>query len=125
MSRGLDFEIDLRFVETVREADGLAMSSRNRYLSSEEREKAPHIYQQLLQLREDLRSEGHRPRDLLEQAAISLKEVGFRVDYLALVDSRTLEPTETIAGDSRLIVAAWIGRTRLIDNCAVYPSVMP
>lgn len=93
---------------TMREVDGLAMSSRNAYLSEAERSIAPKLYETLLAVRDDGR---------IEDAKQALLAAGFdKIDYLALVDGTTLEPLQTPASNARIIVAAWLGNTRLIDN---------
>ena len=106
-------------VATVREPDGLALSSRNFYLSGEERVQAVALPIALNGARVAIRA-GQPVALALEDARQSLLESGFsRVDYLALVDADTLEPLGEFQGDMRLIAAAVIGTTRLIDNIAV------
>jgi pantoate--beta-alanine ligase len=106
-------------VATVREADGLGMSSRNAYLSDDERARAVALPKALQAARISIR-EGSTARLALQQAKQSLIDAGFlKIDYLALVDAGTLEPLEAAEGDTRLIAAATIGTTRLIDNIAV------
>ena len=106
-------------VPTVRDADGLALSSRNAYLSADERARAVALPQALADARQAIR-DGTDPRQALTEAKERLSQAGFtRVDYLALVDSDTLEPADRYGPNLRLIVAAAIGGTRLIDNIAV------
>ena len=106
-------------VPTVREEDGLAMSSRNAYLSEEERRQALALPRALGAARAAILS-GNAVSDVLEEARNSLREGGYsRVDYFALVDAGTLEPLDAPQGEMRLIAAAVIGSTRLIDNLAV------
>ena len=106
-------------VPTVREEDGFALSSRNAYLTVEERERAMAL-PRALQYARDAILEGTDVRLTLDTARKSLVEAGFsRIDYFALVDAQTLEPLEAVAGEMRLITAAVIGATRLIDNLAV------
>jgi len=119
MVQDLDFDVDLRLAPTVREADGLALSSRNRYLVAEERAVAPNLYQVMQSFVSRM---SDRPSDVslsLALAKSDLEKVGFRVDYFALVDRSTLEPISTLDREAQLIAAAWLGATRLIDNCAV------
>ncbi|TKR33620.1 pantoate--beta-alanine ligase [Luteimonas gilva] len=115
MVRDLAFPIELIAAPTLREADGLAMSSRNQYLSAEERPVAATIHRTLLAMREGLRS--GRSRDAVEQEAASqLRDAGFAVDYAVV---RTLElgaPKDESAGPLVALIAAKLGRTRLIDN---------
>lgn len=116
----LDFPVKLVFAETIREQDGLAMSSRNAYLTPEQRALAPKLYAELLAMRILLR----RGRGLDIDAALqSVKErltsAAFQLDYLDLVDERTFEPIRANLNHARLILAARIGSTRLIDNLEV------
>ncbi|ALE17943.1 Pantoate--beta-alanine ligase [Altererythrobacter epoxidivorans] len=110
-------------VPTVREADGLAMSSRNRYLSAENRERAatlPQAMQEAVARFED----GQNVTRTLAALEDELLGAGFeRVDYADLADAMSLEPIETLGEKpARLLVAARIGGTRLIDNLAVAPT---
>jgi pantoate--beta-alanine ligase len=119
MAADLDLRVEIVGVPTVREADGLALSSRNVYLSADERERAIALPNALNVAREGIRS-GTPVRSALQQAKQSLVDAGFlRIDYLALVDAATLEPLDEPSGEMRLIAAAVIGSTRLIDNLAV------
>jgi pantoate--beta-alanine ligase len=101
----------------VREADGLAMSSRNSYLSPEERRTALGLYQALTRARE-LAASGENKADKILSAMEQIITVnpGVRMDYAALVDPQTLKHVDTLRGPARLAVAAWVGATRLIDN---------
>ncbi len=106
-------------VPTVREADGLALSSRNVHLSNDERTRAAALPKVLTDAAESIRA-GSAIEDVLSDGQAQLAEAGFsRIDYLALVDSETLEPVERPGGEMRLLTAAVIGTTRLIDNIAV------
>jgi pantoate--beta-alanine ligase len=106
-------------VPTVREADGLALSSRNAYLTAEDRQRAVAMPRALETARDAIRGGADVP-DALEAAKRSLADGGFsRVEYVALVDAATLEPLGHPEGEMRLIAAALIGSTRLIDNLAV------
>ena len=106
-------------VPTVREADGLALSSRNAYLLPEERQQALALPRALAAARAAIKS-GTPVFEVLHEARASLRDGGFsRVDYFALVDAKTLEPLDEPTGEMRLIAAAVIGTTRLIDNIAV------
>ena len=119
MVADLGIRTDIVAVPTVREVDGLALSSRNAYLSSEERERAIALPNVLNRARDAILG-GSEVAAVLEQAQSSLRKAGFsRVDYFALVDAATLEPIDLPQGEMRLIAAAVIGTTRLIDNIAV------
>jgi pantoate--beta-alanine ligase len=101
---------------TVRESDGLAMSSRNQYLSAEERSLAPTIYRQLSQAVAALRS-GNREFAAIEGSGrAALDAAGFRTDYFAVRDSRTLAPARPDTRQFVVLTAARLGKARLIDN---------
>jgi pantoate--beta-alanine ligase len=104
-------------VETVREPDGLAMSSRNRFLSSAERAKATALILALREVAAGL-ARGEAASPLLAQAHATLSDQGFAVDYFALVDGPTLAPLANAAPGARLIAAAKLGSVRLLDNIA-------
>lgn len=107
-------------VPTTREADGLAMSSRNRYLSANERKLAPQIYAALSRAREAVES-GSQDFATLEQAGVdALKQHGFRADYFSIRDAATLG--DPVPGEEMVVLtAARIGRARLIDNVRAQP----
>lgn len=121
MVHDLRFSLALHFEETVREPDGLAMSSRNAYLNPEEREAAPLLYRTITEAARQIAG-GRSVEESTKEAIQELARGGFSTQYLALVDALTLEPMETFRGEARIIVASKIGRTRLIDNVAVVPS---
>jgi len=103
-------------VPTVRDADGLALSSRNRFLSAEERARAAHLPVVLRTACDRLHTDGLASLAAARQA---LEDAGFSVDYLELVDSVTLERLTEIRPGSRLLAAARLGSVRLLDNMAV------
>lgn len=105
-------------VETVREADGLAMSSRNRFLTPQDRSLAPMLHQTLRAVALRLRG-GEAVAAPLADGAALLAAKGFSVDYLALVDGPSLDPIETLRPNARLIGAARLGSVRLLDNIGV------
>lgn len=106
-------------VPTVRESDGLALSSRNAYLSADERQRAAALPAALDGARRVILG-GVPAAEALRKAKQALVDAGFlRVDYLALVDSQSLEPVDQPSGETRLIAAAVIGTTRLIDNMSL------
>lgn len=116
MVADLGMPIDIVGVDTVREADGLAMSSRNGYLQPEERQLAPRLFAILSELRERVQRAGQVPADGETAAMEQLQRAGFRPDYVRIVRRADLAPAQ--AGDRALAIlaAAWLGRTRLIDN---------
>ncbi len=105
-------------VATVREADGLAMASRNRFLGAEQRERAPAVYRCLLRAARAI-AEGDAVPAVLDTAREDLELRGFGVDYLALVDGRSLHAISNLASGARLIAAARLGGVRLLDNVPV------
>ena len=114
-----DFPIEIVGVPTVREADGLAMSSRNVYLSAQERSVAPKLHEVLQSIADVIASRAIAAQPVLEQGIASLTKAGFVVDYLELRDADTLERVDNAQAPARLLVAARLGTTRLIDNIAV------
>lgn len=122
MVRDLNLPVEMILCPTVREADGLAMSSRNRYLSPEERRQALVLWR-ALQVAEALVKNGERQSARLLDALRSVfaSEPTARIDYLAVVDADTLLPVEDVRAGALLAVAAYVGSTRLIDNL-ILPS---
>ena len=119
MTADLNFGVSIIGVPTVRDPDGLALSSRNAYLSADQRRSATALPQALQAARDAVRG-GKPVAETLSEARNLLRNAGFsRIDYLALVDAQTLEPVDRPEGEMRLIAAAVIGSARLIDNLAV------
>ena len=119
MAADLGLPVEIASVQTVREEDGLALSSRNAYLSEDDRQRAAALPKALDYARGAILNGDPIPI-VLDTAGKSLVEAGFsRIDYLALIDANSLEPLTEARGDMRLIAAAVIGSTRLIDNVAV------
>lgn len=120
MARDLDFDLEILGVPTVRDADGLALSSRNRYLTPEQRAAALVLPEALEYAARDIRA-GKAVADTLAAATAKILAGGFdAVDYCALADAMTLEELHAFDGrEARLLAAAKIGTTRLIDNCAL------
>ena len=119
MAEDLAIAVKIVAVPTVREEDGLALSSRNAYLSDDERRRAVALPRALEYARGAI-LDGTPVSIVLDTARKSLVEAGFsRIDYFALVDAATLEPLDAAKGDMRLIAAAVIGTTRLIDNLTI------
>ena len=115
----LDIPVEVQGVPTVREDDGLALSSRNAYLSESERAIAPLLNRELMSAAEDIASGA----DLVarcDQVKSVLLEAGFNdVDYVEARESATLEPLQSSRVEGRLLVAATLGKTRLIDNVQI------
>lgn len=125
MALDLALGVEIIGAPIMREEDGLAMSSRNRYLVEKERAIAPAMHAILQQLSAQLSTLGEQAdtqaiQAMLEAAKNDLFKAGFsKVDYLALVDAESLEPLESLKSPARLLAAAWLGTTRLIDNIEV------
>jgi pantoate--beta-alanine ligase len=119
MARDLDLKTRIVAVPTVREADGLALSSRNAYLSAAERATAPMLHRALLACADKITA-GHEIAGALTEGRATLAQTGFVVDYLEARNADTLGPVQSAKdGPLRLLVAARLGKTRLIDNIAV------
>jgi pantoate--beta-alanine ligase len=117
--RDLDIPTEIVACPIVRDADGLALSSRNAYLSAEDRARAPALHQALVGAAARLRA-GDPADAVLVDAARSLQAAGFTVDYLEARNARTLEPVSDWRSEPvRLLAAARLGGTRLIDNVPV------
>lgn len=123
MTRDLDLGIDIVVCPTVREADGLAMSSRNVYLTPEERAQAPMLRRALVAAEEAVAAGERRAaaimarvREVLAQATLG------RIDYVDVVDTDLLQPVEEIGAEALLALAVYFGKTRLIDNTILRPG---
>jgi len=121
MVRDLNFDLQIVVAPIVREPSGLARSSRNTYLSENEREKALAISRGLFALKgEAAKTQGGLPaRSSLARLAKSLSQAGLEVDYVECVDAETLESSKRVCKGSCVLVAAYDGRTRLIDNVLI------
>lgn len=118
MVKDLHFTVDIVVAPTLREPEGLAMSSRNRYLSTTQRQEALAIYQALM-FAKDMVERGERRSDRLIAEAIHIlsQRRRVRVIYIAVVDRNTFEPVrEVVSGTTLLAIAAWVDEVRLIDN---------
>lgn len=119
LTADLGLPVDVVGHPTIREADGLALSSRNAYLSGEERARAPALNKALVRAAGAIRASAP-PARVLSAASLDLKTAGFRVDYVELRNAETLAPVVDVKTEKmRLLAAAWLGKTRLIDNIAV------
>ncbi|WP_026686408.1 pantoate--beta-alanine ligase [Azovibrio restrictus] len=120
MARQLALPMDIVGVDTVRAEDGLALSSRNGYLSPAERQEAPRLIRTLEHLREQLLRQGISAREALEQeAAASLDKHGWKTDYVAVRQQSDLHPPRDMDQKLVIVAAARLGHTRLIDNLEV------
>ncbi|MEL7630780.1 pantoate--beta-alanine ligase [Pectobacterium aroidearum] len=114
--RDMGYDIDIIGVPIVRAKDGLALSSRNGYLSAEERQLAPILYQLMMALSAQLDNGDRQIETMLEQTAEQLREAGFTPDELFIRDADTLQPLNTASTRAVILMAAWLGKARLIDN---------
>ena len=119
MVEDLHLPIEVLSMATVREPDGLAMSSRNAYLGDEERQRALGLYQTLCWGRDRIRDGARDYGALEQQAARRLAKAGFRPDYFAVRRAADLGPPDNHEGPIVLLAAAWLGRARLIDNIMI------
>jgi pantoate--beta-alanine ligase len=119
LAQDLDLPVKIVAVATVREQDGLALSSRNNYLSASQRAAAPTLYRVLKDCADRI-ARGELPARVLDEGGAAIERAGFVLDYLEARHADTLEPIGSVKdGPIRLLVAARIGKTRLIDNIAV------
>ena len=118
--KDLHFPIRVHILPTVREPDGLAMSSRNAYLSSSQRAQARLLSEALLAAHQRIRQGERRAEALIEAMRSVIGQAqDARIDYTAVADAKTLEPLWRLRGRVVILLAVWIGQTRLIDNLLV------
>lgn len=123
MTRDLWLDVDIVGVPTVREADGLAMSSRNTYLGGDARRQALALPNTLKSLQTAVASGWRDAEGLLRTGRQALAEAeGVRLDYLEIVDAETLRPITSVDRPARAVAAVFVGTTRLIDNVALIPA---
>lgn len=116
MIKDLHCRVKILTGKTIREPDGLAMSSRNTYLSSRERRSAPVLYQTLLWIKQRFAAGMHSPDRMLGAMTKKIQTNGGRIDYLVAVDPDTLRPVTTLKKGTLIALAVFFGKTRLIDN---------
>jgi pantoate--beta-alanine ligase len=122
MARDLDIPVRIEGIATVREPDGLALSSRNVYLSAAERRVAPLLHRVLNDIAAAIVAAPDSAAASLQSGLTLLREAGFVPDYLELHAAADLSPMSTLDRPARLLAAAHLGRTRLIDNIPVAPT---
>jgi pantoate--beta-alanine ligase len=128
MAEALNWPIEIVGCPTMRESDGIAMSSRNQYLSKDERERALAISRALFLAQGELKSGARQANRLVATMQNTLLDVGklgrvpVSIDYVAAVDPMTLKPVEVVTGPTVLAIACRVGNTRLIDNLIVTPE---
>ncbi|CQQ40808.1 pantoate--beta-alanine ligase [Yersinia enterocolitica] len=116
MVADMGYDINIVGVPIVRAKDGLALSSRNGYLSAEERKIAPQLYKIMQMLAEKLALGERQIDDLLADTAEQLRDAGFTPDELFIRDAQTLQPLTVDSKQAVILMAAWLGKARLIDN---------
>ncbi len=120
MVKDLHFDIKIVTVPTVRERDGLAMSSRNAYLSPPERQAARVLYQALIIGREMILGGERDPLKIRTRMEALIKKDGIaRIEYLSICHPKTFQEVQKVEGKTHVALAVWIGKTRLIDNILV------
>ncbi len=123
MVRDLNMSVEMRIEPTVRESDGLALSSRNRYLSVSERKEAPRIHQALQAIQDRVRAGETDVAKMVAVLCADLEAIsGARVDYASIVDRATLQPLVQVDRPAVVAVAVFLGTTRLIDNQLIVAS---
>jgi pantoate--beta-alanine ligase len=119
MAADLAFPIEVIGHHIIREPDGLALSSRNTYLSRNDREKAPQLHRALQEIAAAIRS-GAAAETTIAKVQADLTDAGFLIDYIKVRNARTLARVENPASEPmRVLAAVWLGKTRLIDNIAI------
>ncbi len=117
MVNDLNMDIEIKVLPTVREKDGLALSSRNEYLNPEERQVAPVLYRSLQEAQRMLSSGERDSRKVIQRMEEMIwREKLARIDYISIVNGETLGDRERVEGKILIALAVWIGKTRLIDN---------
>jgi pantoate--beta-alanine ligase len=120
MARDLNFDVRIVVCPIVREADGLAMSSRNAYLNPEQRKLAAVLYRSLMRVQSLVdRGESSSARLLVAGTQVMAEEPAVQLDYYEIVHPETLEPVSDVSAGALVAVAAFVGKTRLIDNIVV------
>jgi pantoate--beta-alanine ligase len=119
MVSDLGLPIEIVGVETMREVDGLAMSSRNNYLRPDERKRAPRLYGVLCDLRDEILRVGQIPWEAEANGLDRLQRKGFRAEYVSIVRQSDLATPTRDDRELAILAAGWLGRTRLIDNVEV------
>ncbi len=120
MVRDLNFDIEIDVAPIIREPDGLAMSSRNVYLSEEERKEATVLYESLKRAKEMIEGGERDAKKIIEEMERMISEKPrARIDYISIVETENLREVERIEGEVLIALAVWFGRARLIDNIII------
>jgi len=121
MAADLNVPIEIVGVATVRDPDGVAMSSRNQRLTGAERTIAPLLYQALQLAARRIERGGRDPESIKQEAVAALAHPEIRIEYLEIVDPDSMQPVSKLEAPVRIAIAAWLGHTRLIDNVLAQP----
>jgi len=122
LARDLDIPVHIAGVPTVREPDGLALSSRNVYLSAEERRIAPNLARVLRSIAAVLAQDPNAVAQEIAHGSAALQQAGFAVEYLEIREAESLAVTSEVTASSRVFAAVRLGTTRLIDNMPIAPA---
>jgi len=122
LARDLDIPVRIAGVPTVREPDGLALSSRNVYLSAEERRIAPNLARVLRSIAAVLAQDPNAVAQEIAHGSAALQQAGFAVEYLEIREAESLAVTSEVTASSRVFAAVRLGTTRLIDNMPIVPA---
>ena len=125
LARDLDIPVRIAGVPTVREPDGLALSSRNVYLSAEERRIAPNLARVLRSIAAVLAQDPNAVAQEIAHGSAALQQAGFAVEYLEIREAESLAVTSEVTASSRVFAAVRLGTTRLIDNMPIAPPAAP
>ena len=121
MVQDLNIPLKVSVLPIIRETDGLAMSSRNAYLSTRERQEARVLYATLLAAKKRIQAGRYSSKRIIQEMTSAIKKIkNSRIDYIACVNAETLEPVAVFKGKVMIALAVWIGKTRLIDNIVVH-----
>ena len=116
MVADLNMDVKLKLLPIVRENDGLAMSSRNKYLSPKQRKDASVLYQALKQAKSMIESGENDAAKVKQQIINIINKIDSKIDYISVTDPDSLKDVAVISGEVLIALAVWIGRARLIDN---------
>jgi len=120
MVHDLNFDLEMIIAPIVREADGLALSSRNKYLNQRERHDATILYKSLMEAQKLIHSGEFRVQKIIDRMKEMITSSGqTRIDYIKAVDCENLEEVELIGKNTLIAIAAFVGKTRLIDNILI------
>ncbi|MEA3329014.1 MAG: pantoate--beta-alanine ligase [Candidatus Omnitrophota bacterium] len=123
MVKDLNMDVEIEVLPIVREKDGLAMSSRNKYLNTVQRKDALVLYQALTKAKDMIKSGERNAGMIIGCTKQIMDKAGLKIDYISIVNARQLNSLEVISGEVLIALAVWVGRARLIDNIIVNTEV--